>query len=49
MRRKLVRLYALVKVHFAKEEEIYLPLLGNWVFKRMDRRIAAWLLKQAAL
>ncbi len=27
MRRILFGLYALVKVHFAKEEEIYLPLL----------------------
>ena len=27
LRRVLYGLYALVKVHFAKEEEIYLPLL----------------------
>jgi iron-sulfur cluster repair protein YtfE (RIC family) len=29
LRRVLYGLYALVKVHFAKEEEIYLPLLDS--------------------
>jgi hypothetical protein len=31
LRRVLYGLYSLVKVHFAKEEEIYLPLLDNWL------------------
>ncbi len=29
LRRVLFGLYTLVKVHFAKEEEVYLPLLGQ--------------------
>ena len=44
MRRVLYSLYALVKVHFAKEEEIYLPLLdaklsteeAHEMFERME-------------
>jgi hypothetical protein len=44
LRRILYGLYALVKVHFAKEEEIYLPLLdaqlsakaANQMFKAME-------------
>ena len=30
-RRVLYGLYTLVKVHFAKEEEVYLPLLDSWL------------------
>jgi hypothetical protein len=45
LRRILYGLYALVKVHFAKEEEIYLPLLethltgdeGRQLFESMER------------
>jgi iron-sulfur cluster repair protein YtfE (RIC family) len=29
--RVLYGVYALVKVHFAKEEEVYLPILENWL------------------
>jgi hemerythrin-like domain-containing protein len=44
LRRILYGLYALVKVHFAKEEEIYLPLLdarlsteeARWMFEAME-------------
>ena len=47
LRRVLYGLYALVKVHFAKEEEIYLPLLdasltpdeGNAMFKAMEAAV----------
>jgi nucleotide-binding universal stress UspA family protein/iron-sulfur cluster repair protein YtfE (RIC family) len=45
LRRVLYSLYALLKVHFAKEEEIYLPLLDEWltaehadeIFQAMER------------
>ena len=49
LRRVLYGLYALVKVHFAKEEEIYLPLLdeslppseARAMFEAMERAAAA--------
>lgn len=31
LQRVLYGLYALVKVHFAKEEEVYLPILDEWL------------------
>lgn len=31
LQRVLYGVYALVKVHFAKEEEVYLPILENWL------------------
>lgn len=31
LRRVLYGLYAIVKVHFAKEEEVYLPILDAWL------------------
>jgi iron-sulfur cluster repair protein YtfE (RIC family) len=48
LRRVLYGLYALVKVHFAKEEEIYLPILdarlsaagAREMFERMEREAA---------
>lgn len=48
LRRTLYGLYALVKVHFAKEEEVYLPLLdarlapdeGRAMFEAMERSAA---------
>ncbi len=48
LRRVLYGLYALVKVHFAKEEEVYLPILdarltpeaGREMFERMEAAAA---------
>jgi hypothetical protein len=31
LRRVLYGVYALVKLHFAKEEEVYLPILDRWL------------------
>lgn len=31
LQRVLYGVYALVKVHFAKEEEVYVPILENWL------------------
>ncbi len=31
LRRVLYGVYALLKVHFAKEEEVYLPILDRWL------------------
>jgi iron-sulfur cluster repair protein YtfE (RIC family) len=41
LRRVLYGLYALVKVHFAKEEEIYLPLLDAGLTAEDARRLFA--------
>ena len=45
LQRVLYGVYALVKVHFAKEEEVYLPILENWLtpeqaaemFRKMEK------------
>ncbi len=39
LRRALYGVYALVKVHFAKEEEIYLPLLDRWLTSESAREL----------
>ena len=39
MRRVLYGVYALVKVHFAKEEEIYLPILDGYLTPERAREM----------
>jgi hemerythrin-like domain-containing protein len=48
LRRVLYGLYALVKVHFAKEEEIYLPILEARLTSEEARRVAEAMEEAAA-
>lgn len=48
LRRVLYGLYALVKVHFAKEEEVYLPLLDSKLSAQEARQMFAAMEQAAA-
>jgi iron-sulfur cluster repair protein YtfE (RIC family) len=48
LRRILYGLYALVKLHFAKEEEIYLPLLDRRLSSEEGRDLFEAMEKEAA-
>lgn len=39
LRRVLYGVYALLKVHFAKEEEVYLPILDRWLTPESARQM----------